>query len=241
MEQPLSINMLNSYKKSGETMDQFVNRVKKEYSIKKLAYTARLDPMAKGIVPFLVEEQCVNIKKHLTSGKTYQVKVIVGIQTDSDDPLGLVTNMANINKIQYRDIYKSIVDYLNLINNTTFKQKYHHFSTKMLNHRRHNNIGVIDSHDVSLFNYKVVKEDTVNYREWSEKIIKHIKSIDPKRNFRQELTINQWTGLDINELYYIKLNLDVSSGFFIRQLIRDMSDSIDVPLMAYNINRISIN
>jgi tRNA pseudouridine(55) synthase len=232
--------MINAYKKSGETMDQFVSRVKTDNSIKKLAYTARLDPMAKGIVPFLVEEECANIKNHLGSGKTYQVKIIYGIQTDSDDPLGIITNKIDISDDSTLDIAKSIINYLNLINNTTFKQKYHHFSTKMLNHRRQQSINVIDSHDVSLYDYRLLGEGIINYNQWTNKIIKQIKSINPKRNFRQEPTIKQWDALEIKKLYYMKLSLDVSSGFFIRQLIRDMSDKIGIPLMSYNINRVSV-
>ncbi len=232
--------MINAYKKSGETMDQFVSRVKAENSIKKLAYTARLDPMAKGIVPFLIDEECSNIKNHLGSGKTYQVKIIIGIQTDSDDPLGIITKKLDIKSDLALDVSKSIINYLNLINNTTFKQKYHHFSTKMLNHRRRQSINVIDSHDVSLYDYKLLKEDILDYEIWSEKIIKQIKLIDSKRNFRQEPTIKQWDALEIKKLYYMKFSLNVSSGFFIRQLIRDMSDNIGIPLMSYNINRISI-
>ena len=232
--------MINAYKKSGETMDQFVSRVKKENSIKKLAYTARLDPMARGIVPFLVEDECANIKNHLGSNKTYQVKIIYGIQTDSDDPLGIITNKIDISKDSAMYITKSIINYLNLINNTTFKQKYHHFSTKMLNHRRQKSINVIDSHDVSLYDYGILGEGIINYNQWSNKIIKQIKSIDPTKNFRQESTIAQWDALEIKELYYMKLSFNVSSGFFIRQLIRDISDNIGIPLMTYNINRVSV-
>lgn len=233
--------MLTVRKNPGETMAQLVERIKKEEGIAKLAYTARLDPMAKGIVPFIIGSNCSNITNHLGSGKTYQVKIIYGIQTDSDDPLGIITNKMDITKDYILDITKSIINYLNLINNTTFKQKYHHFSTKMLNHRRQKSIGVIDNHNVSLHNYVVLGEDIIDYKHWVKKIINQINLIDPKRNFRQEPTIKQWEELDIKELNYMKLSLTVSSGFFVRQLIRDMSDAIGIPLMAYSINRTGIN
>lgn len=45
----------------------------------KYAYTARLDPMARGYIPVLVDEQCKEIKKHLKSNKIYNVKVVIGI------------------------------------------------------------------------------------------------------------------------------------------------------------------
>ena len=43
------------------------------------------------------------------------------------------------------------------------------------------------------------------------------------------------------KLEYIKLQLHVGSGFFVRQHIRDISDKIGIPLMCYDINRISID
>lgn len=230
--------MLYESKSSGETMNQFVKRVKEKHNIKKLGYTARLDPMAKGVVPFVLENNCLNIKEHLGSNKIYQVKVILGIQTDSDDPLGIITNQTKITNENTKEIMNSIIEYINAINNTSFNQKYHHFSTKMLNHRKHKSINVIDNHNVSLFDYQILKEGSFNYELWKQKIIRQIETIDKTKNFRQDETIKQWNNLDIKELFYIKFRITVSSGFFIRQLIRDISDFIKIPLMAYNINRV---
>jgi tRNA pseudouridine(55) synthase len=231
--------MLYETKRAGETMDQFVKRIKEKHNIIKLGYTARLDPMAKGIVPFVVSDECTNIKEHLGTNKIYQVKIILGIQTDSDDPLGIITNHIKITNEKTKEIINSLIFYLILINNTSFNQKYHHFSTKMLNHRRQKSTNVIDNHNVSLYDYQILKEGSFEYEQWKQKIIKQINLIDKTKNFRQNETIKQWNTLEIKELYYIKLKLTVSSGFFVRQLVRDMSDYINFPLMAYNINRIN--
>ncbi len=256
----LIIAMLYIHKKAGETMDQLVNRVKKVHflpklgytptlsnesivacPVTKLGYTARLDPMAKGIVPFVTNDLCTNIKSHLGSDKTYQVKIIIGIQTDSDDPLGLITNFKSIREDDFNEIWSRIINYLNLINNTTFHQKYHHYSTKMLNHRRQKTMNVVDNHQVYFYDYEILGEDIYDYRTWSKKVIGLINSIDPTKNFRQEATIKQWEDIKVEKLYYLKLKIKVSSGFFVRQLIRDISENIGIPLMCYNINRVSID
>jgi len=229
------------YKRAGETMDQFVDRIKKEHSIKKLGYTARLDPMAKGIVPFVTNDLCSDIKDHFGSSKTYQVKLIMGVQTDSDDPLGIMTCAQNVDKDICSTTCESIINYLNSINGTTFKQKFHHYSTKMMNHRRQKSINVVNDHEVTIFDYEILGQGVFDYVSWREKIIKSIESIDPTKNFRQEATIKQWQDFKVEKLFYVKLKIKVSSGFFIRQLIRDMSDDIRVPLMCYNINRVLIN
>lgn len=235
--------MLYEIKNNGETMDQFIKRVKDKHKITKLGYTARLDPMAKGIVPFVIGDNCLNIKDYLGSNKIYQVKIILGIKTDSDDPLGIITERIKITNDNYKKIIESVIDYIKLINNSNFNQRYHYFSTKMLNHRRNKitekETKIIDYHKVSLQNFEKLKEGKIDYKKWKNKIIEQIKSIDKSRNFRQEQTINQWNELDMEELYYIKLRLSVSSGFFIRQLVKDISDYINIPLMAYNINRTS--
>jgi tRNA U55 pseudouridine synthase TruB len=233
--------MLLECKLPGETMEQFIKRIKETYSVKKLAYTARLDPMAKGYVPILVNDECLKVKEHLNSKKTYQVKIIYGLQTDSDDPLGIITTKIDITKDNYSLITKYITDYLNLISDTSFFQKYHFFSTKMLNHRRLKSLNVKDYHSVNLYKYCVIKEGVYDYELWKNKVIEKINFIDNTKNFRQEQTINQWNEMDLDSLYYLKISLFVSCGFFVRQLIRDISDNIGFPLMCYNINRVSID
>lgn len=233
--------MLYEKKTAGETMDQFTRRIKQKYLVKKIAYTARLDPMAKGIVPFVINNECLKIKEYLCSNKTYEVKIIYGLQTDSDDPLGLITKINSISEDNILNFKELIINYLNTINNTSFYQKYHYYSTKMLNHRRQKSVDIKDKHLVALFSYSIKKEGIINYKKWKNKIINQINSIDVTKNFRQTEIIEQWNSLDITNLYYLKLNLSVSSGFFIRQLIRDMSESMSISLMAYSINRISID
>jgi len=50
--------MLEFYKEPGITPLTFINNIKKNYPNTKICYTARLDPMARGIVPVLFGEEC---------------------------------------------------------------------------------------------------------------------------------------------------------------------------------------
>lgn len=231
--------MLLEYKKAGETMDQFIKEIKNKYKIKKLAYTARLDPMAKGIVPLAIDDECKKIDALFNTEKTYQVKIILGIKTDSDDVLGLIQKNVEITETNKEIIKKSILDYLSC-NEKSFFQKYHYFSTKMLNHRKQKTTAKSETHLVSLTNYKLIKEGKYEYNTWVQKIIKQINNIDTTKNFRQKEIIEQWKSLILEDLHYIKFEFSVSSGFFIRQLISDISTSIGIPLMCYSINRISV-
>lgn len=236
--------MMIAIKQSGETMDQFIKRIILEHNvikIKKLAYTARLDPMAKGKVPILINDECKFIKNKLNTNKTYEFKIMLGINTDTDDILGLITNQMNEIDIEMTNkIKKDILDYLKKITDTTFEQNYHHYSTKMLNHKKKGHHDYTTNHKITFINYEFIKQDEYEYEKWKNKIIAKIENIDKKKNFRQKEIIKQWNDLLLEKISYIKMKINVSSGFFVRQLIHDISTAINFPLTCYNINRIDI-
>jgi tRNA U55 pseudouridine synthase TruB len=280
------------YKEEGITMNQLLEEVKKDLSNKKikynkLAFTARLDPMALGYVPILIDEQCKTLEIAIKKNKKYNVKVIIGLQTDSDDVLGL------LEKTYCNTSYKNILErkVLEIQNQTpqTIEQKYHYYSTKQLISRRKNDIHrythQVTLHDIHIVtdnkNEKEKENENENENENEKKIytknfIKHIISkintIDKSKDFRQKEICNMWENLKIIKspeleiteqeqeqkqkqkhqqqhqqqqqvpeyIDYIELELDVSSGFFIRQFIRDVSDELNIPLLCFQITRTEI-
>jgi tRNA pseudouridine(55) synthase len=232
--------MLLLTKHAGETMDQFIVRIRKEIKCNKIAYIGRLDPMARGIVPILVgKEECKTIEKHLNSNKIYQFKIIIGFKTDSDDPLGIITKQHLIyTKDDIDNIISNIKKYIEE-HKKTFFQKYHYFSTKMINHRLRNNFDEMN-HEVYVIDGEIISHKLKKYNKLITKIIKQIKSIDQCKDFRQEETITQWNNIIIDNIDCIKIKLHVSSGFFIRQFVNDISIYLNIPMMCYDINRLSI-
>ena len=234
--------MLELYKESGLTPLEFINNIKKQYPDNKICYSARLDPMARGIVPILFDEECKNMNNYTNLNKTYEVKVIIGYKTDTDDALGLIINKQIIpNLLQYKS-------YFEIDKEITINQKYHYFSTKALLSRS-KNIYEEYYHDVKLFSSKIISDKDndiceLDFTEWANECCNIINKVDKNKNFRQKEIIEQWqqiAKLNKNPLQYIKLQLHVGSGFFIRQHIRDISDKIGIPLMCYDIHRISID
>ena len=64
------------YKEEGYTMKQFMDNVKIKLKndnilFNKLAFTARLDPMALGFVPILIDDDCKKMDNALTKSKKY--------------------------------------------------------------------------------------------------------------------------------------------------------------------------
>lgn len=69
--------MIIKYKPQGQTLGQLTREVREEINV-----IGRLDPLASGLVCFLVGEECLNSRSRLNFDKTYCFNLIIGISTD---------------------------------------------------------------------------------------------------------------------------------------------------------------
>ncbi len=232
-------------KPAGITMNQLVNHYKKLIDVKKMCYTGRLDPMARGKVLLLKEDACKKMNDYLSKDKVYQFEIILGIQTDTDDPLGIIEN---INFDYDKDIIKNNIILCMEKYIGDFEQKFHNYSSKVISGNplwfyTKNKIKVskYPFHTVRIKNLKIIDmKDEFDFSLWRNNIIKNISTIDTKCDFRQKEIIEQWKDIELKYLDSIVVEASVSSGFYIRQFIRDISYDIDFPLMVYDINRTDI-
>jgi tRNA U55 pseudouridine synthase TruB len=237
--------MLEFYKEPGITPLDFINTIKKNYPDKKICYTARLDPMARGKIPVLFGEECKNMLLYTNLSKTYEVKVMIGYKTDSDDVLGILENTLDSNSITSNDLLSNYKSYFEIENEIHIEQKYHYFSTKALLARsKSKNTDTTSTHDVKLITSKIIDNGELDFKEWIDDCITIIDKVDKTKDFRQKEIIEQWQSFfkyNIKKVHYITLQLHVGSGFFVRQYIRDISNIIGIPLMCYDIHRVSID
>ena len=237
-------------KPPGYTINQIIKKYKKDNNIKKLCYCGRLDPMAQGKLLLLIDNECKQMPLYLKKNKTYMFEIIFGLQTDTDDPLGIIEKMDNSNqKEKLRFInsqLKKIGGVLNRYNKLCFVQKFHNYSSKTINGKplwyyKKNNINIKQpEHQVEIFNITKFNIKKYNFNNWKNNIIKQINSIDKSKDFNQENIIKQWESINLNIIYSLPIEISVSSGFYIRQFVRDISNKINYPLLTFDINRISI-
>ena len=145
--------------------------------------------------------------------------------------------------------YKSYFEIENDTHDSIINQKFHYYSTKSLSARSKNNYENF-YHNVKLFSSHIIDRGELDFTEWVNECCYIIDKVDKTKNFRQKEIIEQWQSMlpdftnkleKEKKIEYIKLKLHVGSGFFVRQHIRDISDKIGIPLMCYDINRISID
>lgn len=240
--------MILEYKNPGMTMNQVIKLFKEYYGATKMCYCGRLDPMARGKIILLKDKDCKDMSKYLKLNKIYEFEIILGIKTSSDDPLGIIeahnTNTLSFN--EFNKIYKSILTelYKYPIN---INQKFHKYSSKNINgkplwyYSKNNLLVEQPTHLVSIYSVYTDNFKFYNYNNWRSNIISNIKSIDKNCDFDQTNIITQWENIELPELTAIPVRINVSSGFYVRQFVRDLSNKINYPLMTYDINRICFN
>jgi tRNA pseudouridine(55) synthase len=236
-------------KPPGVTINSFIENLKKE---KKICYCGRLDPMARGKILILEGDECKQMDYYNRKCKEYEFKIILGIQTDTDDPLGIIENY-DFNLI-FNDnlVMESFYEIIRELNTypKTFQQKYHKYSSKRIDGKpilwySKNKVPVdIPSKEVHIYDMLINKINKINLNDWIKDINTKIDLIDTNTDFRQEEIINQWKNINLEnnsiKLHFLDVKMKVSSGFYIRQFVRDLSSKVLTPLMVYDINRTSI-
>ena len=220
---------------------------------KKSCYAGRLDPMARGKMLFLENNELKNMDMYLNKSKTYQFEIILGLSTDTDDIMGLLDG--DIQLLQNIDNVKSSIEkrihYLK--KNGQNAQKYHPYSSFVL---KKNGIkkqlwkwksihqltyDELPSKEVSLYDIHILEHHMYTCDYLLNEFINHVDSVDKSYSFRQVEIINQWksilnTNTD-NVIYSIKMELSASSGYYIRQFGYDLKHELKFPLLIYDIYR----
>ncbi len=222
-------------KKIGESMQQIINRFKKEYNLnpkEKVAFAGRLDPIAFGKIKLLSGEDIKDKDKLCEQDKIYSYSVIESFQTDTYDVLGLIIN----NKLEYKqNIFSEPID---------FAQPYPIFSSKTVNIDRkmmrlwdaakNNKLKSIEipTKQVKIFYNKLKSQGEKTGAELFDLIQDRINKVDG--DFRQKETLEIWDkNINKEKLYRINhYETKISSGGYVRSIANNMGG------VAFDINRI---
>lgn len=242
------------YKPVGITCGEVVDKFRKEYNCSRIAFAGRLDPMAQGHLLVVYDDEVDNIQKYHLLDKTYQFKFTVGyFATDSSDVLGLFNNDSYNDSIDINILKERILSF----DEKTIQQKYHKFSSfvpaklKIDNKRKPlwwwsiykpSEIINIPSKSVNIYSIKIDKVEKIDFNNLRKEIIKKISAINENNEFRQKDILEQWNNYknDINELIEFTCTIKVSSGFYVRQFVQDLSDHFNVKMMVTEIDRIKV-
>ncbi len=250
-------------KNIGETTSDCIDRLRlsnPEITDCKIGHLGTLDPMASGLMIFLVGDETKKFTQMQKLDKTYTFTIVFGIETDSYDMLG-IAKQYNVLGSTYKgkDNFSthsadaqgrlSSKDIMNVIETFRGKvwQKPPPYSAIRISgkplywwyrNNRQDEIKILPrereifSIDLKRF-YDFKLSDLNIYLE----IIKNVKG-----DFRQEIIIEKWKEILQNNTTLAAADLEVqcSSGTYIRALTHDIGEKLGIPCFALNIRRIAI-
>lgn len=106
---------INILKPTGMTSADVVFAVKKKLKIKKIGHLGTLDPAATGVLPIAIGKACKFFDYFLNKDKVYVARVKFGIETDTLDSYGNITQKSN-KIISKEEILNVIPNFLGKIN-----------------------------------------------------------------------------------------------------------------------------
>ncbi|MEG2310507.1 MAG: tRNA pseudouridine(55) synthase TruB [Clostridia bacterium] len=90
--------ILNIDKPQGITSHDVVDVIRKIFVGKKIGHTGTLDPLATGVLPICIGDATKLSEKLTCEDKAYEVKMLLGVETDSFDVTGKIVFASVVNK-----------------------------------------------------------------------------------------------------------------------------------------------
>lgn len=212
----------------------------------KISYAGRLDPMAEGVMLLVVGDQTKK-KGLLELDKTYNFDMLLGVETDTYDILGLVTktNDAAATSVEEKNVVAAALQQIGKI-----QQPYPPYSSRTVHgkplfwYARNNLLHTIQipTKDVEIFSFNYVGKQTLSRAEVKESIHKRVESVGG--DFRQAAILADWdtqlssTTRNIFTIYSFEVHC--SSGTYIRSLVHRIGKQLHTGAIAWNIRRTRI-
>lgn len=234
--------MINIYKPIGWTPLETLNKFKEdhpEYKDKKMSYAGRLDPMAEGVLLFLVDDELKYQENYQNLNKEYEAEILLGFSTDSYDVLGIPTKRERID-VKNIDIEGIIKE---------FKGKkrlrippYSSYNIKgkpLFWWARQDRLGEIEvpQKEMDFFDIELMKIKEVNTNELKKDILSKIERTSG--DFRQEEIKSSWSKALVGDESYhlIRLKISCSSGTYIRSLANKFGERLSCGALLYSLLR----
>lgn len=229
------------YKPVGASTHQLASELGRRVS-EKATHTGTLDPMADGVVIVLTGRDRFQKQTLSDNWKVYEVRLLIGVRTDTDDILGIVTQFLP-------GEYKNALTLMGLARPSLLGKielPIHPFSAKRSKGSSYFNLSksgevftpvteTVTIQEIALGNFS----SSSNSRLLVE-IQDKIKLV--KGEFRQPLIIDTWQKnlLQINkvgEFSLVTLKVTCSKRTYVRSLVRELSKKTSLPLTVCSLTR----
>ena len=231
------------YKERGETLASLLVRFREEQGYDKevkITYAGRLDPMAEGLVLFLVGESRFQKDALLGERKTYEVEVLLGVSTDTLDVLGMIEQETIVTVSE--DAIAQAVEQMKSIREIP----YPNYSSvpvegvPLFVHARAGCSVSVPHKRITIYEAILETVRTVPLKEIAAESIKDISRVEG--DFRQDAISECWKAYtdDTRAVQLVRLTITASSGTYMRSLAQWLGAQLGVPALAYSIKRTNL-
>lgn len=249
--------MITIYKPIGMSCVDLINSLKEtdEYKGKNMGFSGRLDEMAHGKIIILLDDETKKTKEYHNSDKVYRFRFIVGLETDTTSVLGLIQNKERPNALDVNLVCKTIMEH----NATEFLQEYHVYSSYRLAHDnvkkplwwwaqsgRIHEIEVLPNKKVKVYGVKIKNIKDISLDDFMAESFLNLSKVKDG-TLRKEEVIDQlkkyYESIRDKKINFVEFECEikVSSGFYIRQFVKDIGKKLNLNVLVTEIERISCN
>jgi len=208
----------------------------------KTSHTGTLDPLASGVILIITGDEYFNKEKYIQSEKTYSFNLLLGISTDTHDAMGMIQglkDLKNLDDSYLEDLKNTITSFEGF-----YHQRYPDYSSKKFQGKH-----LWEYHRSGLevpefyIDGEVKSIELGDFQKISqEEIIKLFTSQIRKvtGNFRQEEILKQYSFQNFllpKSFYSLPVTVMMTRGLYVRGLVRDISEKIQIPSIVYNLIR----
>ncbi len=160
-----------------------------------LTYAGRLDPMSEGKLLILIGEECKDKEKYLGLDKEYEVEIVLGLETDTYDALGIV-EVRPMHDVEVRPMQAIDQRWLQRYVGK-FDQLYPPYSSKTVNGKQLHELArsgelpdEMPTKEVEIYLIDLLSVGKIGADQLLAKILQKIDLV--KGDFRQEEIGKQW-------------------------------------------------
>jgi tRNA pseudouridine(55) synthase len=237
----------------GETPLQAISAWKEKHPRYKdipATYAGRLDPMASGKLLVLLGDECKKKEAYLGLDKTYEVELLLGVESDTGDVLGVVHEGSSQIQGNIEDVLQKEVG--------TFEREYPRFSSKTVGgkplflYALEGTLGTIDipTHNETIYSITLLESYTLQSEELETRITSLLarapKSTEPSKELGADFRINEvkesWEKVFRSATPYpvLKVKVSCGSGAYMRSLAMRVGEALGTKGLALSIDRTKI-
>ncbi|HRH26511.1 MAG TPA: hypothetical protein PLF31_03550 [Candidatus Paceibacterota bacterium] len=242
-------------KQIGESMGALIKRARLERGLGedvKLTFAGRLDPLAEGVVILLEEAEIPRKSEFIGLPKTYQFELLLGINTDSHDPLGIVTGVIPVSNEKHEEVKETLKKVTqDLIGTHTFS--YPQFSSKTVDgtplwvtgreaREGQNTLLKAPERSMRVDTLKLESDTTHSTQELLSAVMKFVGAVEG--DFMQKQVIESWktalVGHDNAIWYSYTLLMECGSGTYVRTICEEIGKKLKCGGIAFRIKRVAV-